>query len=42
MNRTLALGLCFALLLLGSGIWANISGGSLYQHNGAWVPYAMR
>jgi hypothetical protein len=41
MNRTL-IGLCFALLLLGSGIWANVGSGSLYQHKGAWVSYAMR
>jgi hypothetical protein len=34
------LGLCLALLLLGSGIWANVGGGSLSQNKGAWVSHA--
>jgi hypothetical protein len=39
----LILGLSLALLLLGSGIWANVSGsGSLSQSKGAWVSYALR
>jgi hypothetical protein len=37
---TQILGLCLALLLLGSGIWANVSGGSLSQNRGAWVSHA--
>jgi len=37
------LGLSFALLLLGIGIWANASGGgSLSQNKGAWVSYVLR
>jgi hypothetical protein len=37
------LGLSFALLLLGTGLWANASGGgSLSQNKGAWVSYALR
>jgi hypothetical protein len=36
------LGLSLALLLLGSGIWANLGGGSLSQNKGAWVSYAFR
>lgn len=35
-------GLTLALLLLGSGIWANVGGGSLSQNKGAWVSYANR
>jgi hypothetical protein len=34
------LGLSVALLLLGSGVWANIGGGSLSQNKGAWVSHA--
>jgi hypothetical protein len=34
------LGLSAALLLLGSGVWANIGGGSLSQNKGAWVSHA--
>ena len=37
------LGLSLALLLFGSGIWANVSGsGPLSQSKGAWVTYALR
>jgi hypothetical protein len=36
------LGLSLALLLFGSGIWANARGGSLSQNKGAWVLYAFR
>jgi hypothetical protein len=37
------LGLSVALLLFGSGIWANAVGsGSLSQNKGAWVSYALR
>jgi hypothetical protein len=40
MSQILGLGL--ALLLLGSGIWANVDGGSLSQDRGAWVSHANR
>jgi hypothetical protein len=36
------LGLTVALLLFGSGIWANVSGGSLSQNTGAWASHADR
>jgi hypothetical protein len=36
------LGLSLALLLFGSGMWANVSGGSLSQNKGAWVSHASR
>ena len=36
------LGLGLGLLLFGSGIWANVSGGSLSQNNGAWVSHSGR
>ncbi len=37
------LGLSLALLLFGSGIWANVgNGGPLSQSKGAWVSYAFR
>jgi hypothetical protein len=36
------LGLSLALLLFGSGIWANLGSGSLSQNKGAWVSYAFR
>jgi hypothetical protein len=36
------LGLSIALLLLGSGVWANVGSGSLSQNRGAWVSHAMR
>jgi hypothetical protein len=38
------LGLTVALLLLGSGVWANVGGGggSLSQNQGAWVSHANR
>jgi hypothetical protein len=37
------LGLSLALLLLGSGKWANvIGGGPLSQSKGAWVSHAFR
>jgi hypothetical protein len=31
------LGVSIALLLFGSGVWANLSVGSLSQNTGAWV-----
>lgn len=34
------LGLSVALLLFGSGVWANIGGGSLSHNKGAWVSHA--
>jgi hypothetical protein len=34
------LGLSVAMLLLGSGVWANVSDGSLAQNTGAWVSHA--
>jgi hypothetical protein len=34
------LGLSVALLLIGSGVWANIGGGSLSQDKGAWVSHS--
>ncbi len=34
--------LSFALLLLLTAVWANVSGGSLAQNNGAWVTHASR
>jgi hypothetical protein len=33
----LVLGVSVALLLLGSGVWASLSAGSLSQNTGAWV-----
>ena len=37
------LGLSLALLLFGSGIWANVGdGGPLFQNKGAWVSNAIR
>jgi len=36
---TKILGLSLALLLFGSGIWANVNGGSLSQNTGAWVSH---
>ena len=36
------LGLSVALLLFGSGIWANVGGGSLSQNKGAWVSHAIQ
>jgi hypothetical protein len=38
----LMLRLSVALLLFGSGVWANVSGGSLFQNKGAWVSHAIR
>jgi hypothetical protein len=38
MTQTLGLGL--AILLFGTGIWANVGGGSLSQNKGAWVSRA--
>jgi hypothetical protein len=34
------LGLSVALLLFGSGVWANFAGGSLSQDKGAWLSHA--
>ena len=40
---TQILGLSLALLLFGSGIWANAGGGGpLSQNKGAWVTHANR
>jgi len=36
------LGLGVALLLFGSGVWANVDGGSLSQNRGAWAFHAVR
>jgi len=43
LEMTQILGLSLALLLFGSGIWANVSGGgSLTQNKGAWVSHTSR
>jgi hypothetical protein len=34
------LGVSVALVLFGSGVWANLSVGSLSQNTGAWVSYS--
>jgi hypothetical protein len=34
------LGVSIALLLLGSGVWANLSVGSLSQDTGAWISHS--
>jgi hypothetical protein len=39
---TQLLGVSLALLLFGSGIWANVGGGSLSQNKGAWVSHTNR
>ena len=36
------LGLSIALLLFGSGVWANVGNSSLSQNRGAWVSHAIR
>jgi len=38
MKQTLALTTAF--LLFGAAVWANIEGGSLFQHTGAWAAHA--
>ena len=35
-------GLSFAMLLFGSGVWANVADGSLYQNKGAWVSHGVK
>ena len=35
-------GLSVAVLLLGSGVWANVGKGSLSQNKGAWVSHAVK
>jgi hypothetical protein len=35
-------GLSLALLLFGSGIWANVAGGPLFQNKGEWVSHVNR
>jgi hypothetical protein len=35
------LGLGAALLLLGSGVWANVAASSLSQNRGAWAFHAI-
>jgi hypothetical protein len=42
LQLTQILGISLALLLLGSGVWANVSGGSLSQQKGAWISHAGR
>jgi hypothetical protein len=39
---TQTIGLSIALLLFGSGVWANLGGGPLSQNRGAWVSHAIR
>jgi hypothetical protein len=36
------LGLSLALLLFGSGLWANVGARSLSQYKGEWMSYAFR
>jgi len=36
------LGMSVALLLFGSGVWANVGGGSLAQNRGAWASNVIR
>jgi len=36
----LVFGVSVALLLFGSGVWANLSVGSLSQNTGAWVSHS--
>jgi hypothetical protein len=40
LELTQIFGISLALLLFGSGMWANVSGGSLSQNKGAWVSHA--
>jgi hypothetical protein len=35
-------GLSVAMLLFGSGVWANVADGSLSQNKGAWVSQAVK
>jgi len=35
-------GLSVAVLLLGSGVWANVGEGSLSQNRGAWASHAIK
>jgi hypothetical protein len=42
LEMTQILGLSLALVLFGSGIWANVGGGPLSQNKGAWVSHAIR
>jgi hypothetical protein len=35
-------GLSVAMMLFGSGVWANVGGGSLSQNKGAWVSHAVK
>jgi hypothetical protein len=35
-------GLSVAIMLFGSGIWANLGSGSLSQYPGAWMAYAIK
>jgi hypothetical protein len=41
-EMTQMLGLSIALLLFGTGVWANVDSGSLSQNKGAWVSRAIR
>jgi hypothetical protein len=34
------LGLTVALMLLGTGVWANVESGSLSHNTGAWVSHS--
>jgi hypothetical protein len=36
------IGVSVAILLLGSGVWANVEEGSLSQNRGAWVSHATK
>jgi hypothetical protein len=35
-------GLSVAMLLFGTGVWANVVDGTLYQNKGAWVSHAVK
>jgi len=35
-------GLSVAMLLFGTGVWANVVDGTLYQNKGAWVSQAVK
>jgi hypothetical protein len=35
-------GLSVAVLLLGSGVWANVGEGALSQNRGAWVSHHVK
>jgi len=35
-------GLSVAMVLFGSGVWANVVDGALYQSKGAWLSHAVK